>query len=77
MSKKAKFTVIVDGGIVQAVISDDTRLIGAEYDVIDYDCDECDPHDANGVSQIKQSDGSIATAYTGGGYVEKQEVQIL
>lgn len=53
--------VILEGGMVQAVVSDDPA--GVPFDhvtVIDYDTEDGDPRD---FSRVKQSDGSHAAAY--------------
>ena len=65
-------TVVLDGGLVQDVVSLDDRLVGLIYDVIDYDTDG-----AEDITEIRQSDGSITDAFVNSGFIDPQTVEIL
>lgn len=54
---KTHIVVIIEGGIVQSVISTSKSLIGKEFMVIDYDTQDDDTID------IDQGDGSTSPAY--------------
>ena len=71
---QARFTIIVDGGVLQAVVSHDPALIGVEFDLIDYDTEGAED---DRLGQIKQASGELETAFIGGGIVEKQAVEIV
>ncbi|HEU0197009.1 MAG TPA: hypothetical protein VFQ88_07295 [Nevskiaceae bacterium] len=38
-----RFTIVMEGGAVKAVVTRDATLIGEQFSVIDYDCDDVDP----------------------------------
>lgn len=65
-------TVVLDGGLVQDVTSNDPRMVGLGYDVIDYDTDGADD-----CGVVKQADGSFSDAFLGGGYISQQTVEIV
>lgn len=67
------FTIVLEGGIVQAVVTDDLEMIGVGFDVVDYDTDG---REENEVHKI-QDGPYINTAIVYGGYVEKSEIKIL
>lgn len=68
------FTIVLNGGLVQAVIADDPEMIGVGFDIIDYDTEGASEENLRDVSQ---NDGLVAKAYISGGYVEKAEIKIL
>ena len=53
--------IALEGGLVQAVVTDQSDLLGKEVLVIDYDTEGADPDE---ISLIPQEDGSIAEACT-------------
>ena len=70
----SSLVVVIQGGMVGAVCSNDGSRIGQGYDVIDYDTDGADPAD---LGRVRQSDGRIARGYISGGYIEELQVEIL
>lgn len=56
MSEPVKIAIVLEGGIVQAVL---TAGIPVEYAVIDYDCEGGDA----GIVAVPQSAGETADAY--------------
>lgn len=52
--------VVLEGGLVSAIISDDLNLHGQNVLVIDYDTDDNDPAECEAV---KQSSGDVSDAY--------------
>lgn len=60
-------TVVMDGGVIQNVLSADPVLAGRPWQLIDYDI-ECS--DEDGHRDIVQSDGTTARAFVGGGTIE-------
>jgi hypothetical protein len=71
-----KIYVTMEGGICQGVSTNDPALVGAEYGVIDYDCDDCDPHDDEYIRDVIQSDGETVKAFIGGGTIDALSVKI-
>ena len=67
-------TVVLEGGRVLAVITDDPAKVGGAFEVIDYDTDGSDPAD---LGKVQQKDGTISDAHVYGGYVERAQVVIL
>ncbi len=63
--------ITCEGGVVQAVSTDTPALEGVEYVIIDYDAEGADD-----VTEVLQSDGSIAEAVIAGGVVDRLEVKI-
>lgn len=74
IAKQSTLTVALEGGLVSAVCSHDPNLIGLGFDVIDYDTDGADESE---IGSVRQSDGSVADALIGSGFVEKLGVEIL
>ncbi|HEX7324478.1 MAG TPA: hypothetical protein VF292_03875 [Rhodanobacteraceae bacterium] len=60
-----RFTIVMEGGNVKAVVSNDPALIGAKFSTLDYDIEDVDP-----VWSIIQSDNSV---YPAGGYTSTVE----
>lgn len=57
----AKLAIIMEGGLIQSVVSDDPGAITLDdLLVIDYDTEGCDDAD---ISEIRQEDGTFAKAY--------------
>lgn len=52
--------VILDGGLVQGVVTDGNVMVGGEVTVIDYDTDGADDDE---VTAIEQGDGNVADAF--------------
>jgi hypothetical protein len=60
-SGKSRLVVVLEGGLVQSVISDDPTLAAScEIAVIDYDAENLDPED---ITEIRQGDGSVSQAF--------------
>jgi len=72
--RSSSLTIVLEGGMVQSVISDDPARIGHGYDVIDYDTDGSDAAD---LGRVRQDDGSLSEAIICGGYIEKADVEIV
>lgn len=66
-------SIILEGGIVQDVVTADERILGMPYRVIDYDTDGADEADLYG---IPQEDGSLSDAYVGGGSVSLATINL-
>jgi len=68
-------TIILEGGIVQCVVSKNKKLIGQGYDVVDYDTEGCET-----ITKIKQGykeDPELSEdAYVYGGNVTKSRITI-
>ena len=54
-----RIAVVLEGGLVQAVVTDDPALRGIDVFVIDYDTEGCDETE---LCQVRQSDGGTAAA---------------
>jgi len=66
--------VVLEGGFVQAVISNDPRLIGKKVVVVDYDTDGAEAGD---LTEVAQSDGTIIEAFVHHLCVSKSEIGSL
>jgi len=64
MSEPVKIVITLDGGLVQAVVSDGTPV---EYVVIDYDTEGGDEND---MLDVPQDDGSTTKAWLSGNMAE-------
>ncbi len=63
MPIKSKLLIVIEGGIVQDIVSPDPELFrDVEVISIDYDTEGACPED---VFQIEQSEGDVSTAYCG------------
>lgn len=71
LSKSLHVAVVLEGGLVQSVITDNPHLVGMGFDVIDYDTDGADQDD---IAKIRQGDGSESEAVIGGGYIVRSEI---
>jgi hypothetical protein len=69
MAGTPRILVVVEGGVVQAVVSD-TPELDCEVVVIDYDADE----DANAL--IRQPDGSVGRAWVSTWHPAAAEIEI-
>lgn len=65
-----KIIVVVEGGLVQDVVSDDPAMQGVEFTVVDYDC-------VDEITDVKQGDGSIAEAGVWSSIIGASEIEIL
>jgi hypothetical protein len=65
-------TVVVEGGLVTAVVSDDPALIGKSFTVVDYDIEGADE-----VDQVEQSDGELVDAVVWGDSIEKAAIRVV
>lgn len=65
--------VVVEGGIVQDVVSDDPAHVGLQYTMIDYDVEGADVDD---LRLIRQSDGEAVPAYVGEGTVQHALIRV-
>jgi hypothetical protein len=63
--------VVLEGGMVQSVVTSSQNLVGLGYDVIDYDTDGGDEADFYGVPQ---EDGTLSSAYVTSGNVSKATI---
>jgi hypothetical protein len=68
-----KIIVVIEGGIVQGVCTNDPALIGVEYTTLDYDVEGSDQNER---TDIEQSDGDVSEAIVGGGQIEELTVKI-
>jgi hypothetical protein len=68
-----KIAVIVEGGIVQSVVTNDEALIGQKILIIDYDIDGCD---LDKITAIDQGDGTTVDAYVYGGVTSIERAAI-
>ncbi|HRY01557.1 MAG TPA: hypothetical protein P5256_00405 [Beijerinckiaceae bacterium] len=53
------FAVVLEGGLVSCVVSNDTRMIGTNFVIVDYDTDGADQDE---LLAVPQEDGSMAEA---------------
>lgn len=65
--------IIVEGGIVQSLVTVDVGAVGQTYDMIDYDTDGADEAELYG---IPQEDGSISAAYVTCGSVSLATINL-
>lgn len=65
--------ITLDGGLVQDVFSDDVRMMGRQYVVIDYDTEDADPAS---LEHVRQEDGKYASAFISGGTIERGTVRV-
>jgi hypothetical protein len=65
--------VVMDGGMISAVVSDDNRLVGMPVDIIDYDTDGAEDED---LVAVHQGDGSSVDAYHCTMRVERPTIRI-
>jgi hypothetical protein len=72
-ASKPTLVIVLEGGIVQSVCTDDTSLELERIAVIDYD-DDLDEAD---LSDVIQSDGSISKAWVYDMGLEKLQVEIV
>lgn len=70
------FIIVLQGGVVQDVVTTDPEMIGVGYDVVDYDTDGATRED-EGVGYVDQSDGTTSDALIYSGYVAKSDIKIL
>jgi hypothetical protein len=61
--------IVLEGGLVQGISTDDPKLVGSRVIVIDYDAEGADPEE---VSRVPQGDGRVEDAVIG-----RHEVGIL
>ncbi len=72
--KKPTLAVVVSGGVVQAIVSDepqmlqDVRIVLVDYDVEDEDC--------GSIKEILQPDGSVVRALYGDMPIEKAAISL-
>lgn len=71
MAENPKIIIVVEGGIVQAVVSHDIAMCGLTAVVVDYDCEGGEG------TAIRQSDGMIAEANVYAETIESAEIEIL
>jgi len=57
-----KFAVILEGGLVQCVVSNDPALIGVQFAVIDYDTEGADDDEISRIPQGGAHTGELADA---------------
>ena len=57
-----KVAVILEGGLVQDIVSDSPEDVPATFMVVDYSADDCDDDDED-VVLVEQGDGNTARAY--------------
>lgn len=57
---RPRIAVVLEGGLVARVVSDDPALIGADIVVLDYDTDGCSP---DRLTPVKQSDGTLVEGF--------------
>lgn len=67
----SKLAIVLEGGLVQTIVTEDESLIGMAIDVIDYDTDGADDDE---ISPVQQSDGSYANAILNTFTVEKATI---
>ena len=65
--------VHVEGGLVQAVVSDDPAMIGKRFVVIDYDTEGADTDEC---SMIEQGDGTMADAIVWEGEITQSAIKL-
>lgn len=74
---KATLAIVVEGGLVQSIVSDAPKMALAGIDgilVIDYDADSGD--DDGDVTEIEQADGSTAPAYVHSHGVDRAAINL-
>lgn len=67
------FAVVLSGGLVQDIITDDPKEVGTEFIVIDYDTDGADDSD---LDRIDFLDGDDALAYVHLTWAERSNIKI-
>lgn len=65
--------VILDGGLVQGIVTTGRTMVGADVAVIDYDTEG---GDSDGVTEIDQGDGTVADAYVSGWSVSESAIVV-
>lgn len=58
-SKRPKVAIVLEGGIVQAIVSDQPEQVDVDFTVIDYDTDGVDEAE---LVAVPQSDGYLSQA---------------
>jgi len=65
--------VVLEGGLVSAVVSDDPQQIGTRFCVVDYDIEGADD---TALVAISQGDGGIAEAVVWAGEITAAEIKV-
>ena len=72
-----RLAIIVEGGVVQAIISDDPKALAAAIDdilLVDYDTDGADD---NETTPVDQGDGTTARAFVSRwGHIAKADIPL-
>jgi len=68
-----KFIVVLEGELIQCVVSHDPNFVGKEFLVVDYDTDGADESE---LRPICQGDGTISDAIVWGDNVNQAEIRV-
>lgn len=64
---RPKIIIVLEGGLVSAVVSHDPAIVGLEVAIIDYDTDGADETE---ITELAQADGDTAEAIVRGDVIE-------
>ena len=73
-TKPEGIIIVVEGGLVSAVVSHNRDHVGTKFTVIDYDCEGAD---ACEIYEVEHADGSFADAATWHGIVDQASIKSI
>ena len=73
-TKPEGIIIVLEGGLVSAVVSHNRDHVGTKFTVIDYDCEGADVSE---IYEVGQADGSFADATTWDGIVDQASIKSI